>query len=80
MLNSKYSRLKHQSKNCDLHDTEREINKELIRYGRTLEATTVHGQAMVGPSVSNEDDKLHKMYSKPQTRQKDRHDYPSDYG
>ena len=23
---------------------------------------------------------LHKMYSKPQTRQKDRHDYPSDYG
>ena len=35
---------------------------------------------MVGPSVGNEDGRLHKMYSKLQTRQKDRHDYPSDYG
>ena len=88
MLNSKYSysarrrkqfqaRLTLLSKNCDFHDTEREIKSQVIqkchlrkirekslnepnitlsepiKYGRTLDATTVQGQAMVGPSVGN---------------------------
>ena len=42
---------------------------ELIKYGRTLEGTTVQGEAMAGSSVDKGDGKVHKMYTKPQTRQ-----------
>ena len=39
---------------------------ELIKYGRTLEATTLEGESM---AASNWDSKAHKVYTKPQTRQ-----------
>ena len=39
---------------------------ELIKHGRTLEATTEQGDAMAGSSVNNGDGEVHKVSIKPQ--------------